>query len=109
MKALDQAEQDPQAMALRYMRADRGERPMLNGIAAVYVFYGAATRGMKYRQPSLPALGCRRRTHYEYEHINSTSAQGSPRRRPVRRHYPRRTGHRPERRPRRIRHRHAPL
>ncbi|MCO4239806.1 hypothetical protein NG697_19180 [Pseudarthrobacter sp. MDT3-26] len=40
MKALDQAEQDPKAMALRHMRADRGERPMLNGIAAVYLYKG---------------------------------------------------------------------
>lgn len=37
MKALDQAEQDPQAMALRFMRATSGERPLLNGIAAVYL------------------------------------------------------------------------
>jgi hypothetical protein len=37
MKALDQAEQNPQAMALRFMRADSGERPLLNGIAAVYL------------------------------------------------------------------------
>jgi hypothetical protein len=37
MKALDQAEQNPKAMALRFMRADSGERPLLNGIAAVYL------------------------------------------------------------------------
>jgi hypothetical protein len=40
MKALDQAEQNPQAMALRFMRADSGERPLLNGIAAVYLSKG---------------------------------------------------------------------
>lgn len=37
MQALDRAEQNPEAMALRFMRATRGERPLLNGIAAVYV------------------------------------------------------------------------
>jgi hypothetical protein len=37
MKALDQAEQNPKAMALRFIRADSGERPLLNGIAAVYL------------------------------------------------------------------------
>jgi len=37
MKALDQDEQNPQAMALRFMRAASGERPLLNGIAAVYL------------------------------------------------------------------------
>ncbi|GAA4032646.1 hypothetical protein GCM10023063_14940 [Arthrobacter methylotrophus] len=44
MKALDGAEQNPQAMALRFMRATAGERPLLNGIAAVYLHnceYGA--------------------------------------------------------------------
>lgn len=40
MKALDRAEQDPQAMALRFMRATSGERPLLNGIAAVYIHNG---------------------------------------------------------------------
>jgi hypothetical protein len=40
MKALDQAEQDPRAMALRFMRATDGERPLLNGIAAVYLYNG---------------------------------------------------------------------
>jgi hypothetical protein len=40
MQALDRAEQNPEAMALRFMRANRGERPLLNGIAAVYVSKG---------------------------------------------------------------------
>jgi len=40
MRALDQAEQNPQAMALRFMRATSGERPLLNGIAAVYLHKG---------------------------------------------------------------------
>lgn len=37
MKALDQAQYDPEAMALRFMTADRAERPLLKGIAAVYI------------------------------------------------------------------------
>jgi hypothetical protein len=40
MKALDQDEQDPQAMALRFMRATDGERPLLLGVAAVYLHKG---------------------------------------------------------------------
>lgn len=40
MKALDRAEQNPQAMALRFMRATSAERPLLNGIAAVYLHNG---------------------------------------------------------------------
>lgn len=40
MQALDRAEQNPQAMALRFMRATDGERPLLNGIAAVYLSRG---------------------------------------------------------------------
>jgi hypothetical protein len=50
MKALDQAEQDPQAMALRFMRATSGERPLLNGIAAVCLYKG------EYSNPE-PAFG----------------------------------------------------
>lgn len=40
MRALDRAEQNPQAMALRFMHADSGERPLLSGIAAVYLSKG---------------------------------------------------------------------
>jgi hypothetical protein len=40
MQALDRAEQDPQAMALRFMQAARAERPLLHGIAAVYLSKG---------------------------------------------------------------------
>lgn len=37
MRALDRTEQNPEAMALRFMRATSGERPLLLGIAAVYL------------------------------------------------------------------------
>lgn len=40
MRALDRTEQNPEAMALRFMRATSGERPLLNGIAAVYLHNG---------------------------------------------------------------------
>ncbi|MBG0738830.1 hypothetical protein IV500_05270 [Paeniglutamicibacter antarcticus] len=40
MTALDQAEQDPEEMALRFMRATSGQRPLLNGVAAVYLKTG---------------------------------------------------------------------
>lgn len=40
MRALDRTEQDPEAMALRFMRATEGERPLLLGIAAVYLYRG---------------------------------------------------------------------
>ncbi len=40
MRALDQAEQNPEAMALRFMRATKAERPLLKGIAAVYLNKG---------------------------------------------------------------------
>ncbi|MET4143783.1 hypothetical protein [Arthrobacter sp. UYCo732] len=40
MRALDRAEQNPQAMALRFMQATSAERPLLKGIAAVYVSKG---------------------------------------------------------------------
>ena len=42
MKALDQAQYDPEAMALRFMTADCAERPLLKGIAAVYLHKGYA-------------------------------------------------------------------
>lgn len=40
MQALDRAELNPQAMALRFMQSTTGERPLLQGIAAVYVSKG---------------------------------------------------------------------
>lgn len=37
MQALDRVDQNPQAMALRFMRATDAERPLLLGVAAVYL------------------------------------------------------------------------
>lgn len=50
MRALDQAEQSPHAMALRFMRAVKAERPLLKGVAAVYLNRG------DYRDPE-PVFG----------------------------------------------------
>lgn len=40
MTALDQVERNPQAMARRFMRSTEGERPLLVGVAAVYLRNG---------------------------------------------------------------------
>ena len=40
MQDLDRKDRNPEAMALRFMRAVDGERPLLNGIAAVYLDRG---------------------------------------------------------------------
>ncbi|QYF88502.1 hypothetical protein [Arthrobacter sp. PAMC25284] len=40
MQALDRKDRNPEAMALRFMRAVDGERPLLQGVAAVYLDRG---------------------------------------------------------------------
>lgn len=50
MRALDQAEQSPHAMALRFMQATTAERPLLKGVAAVYLNRG------EFRDPE-PVFG----------------------------------------------------
>lgn len=50
MRALDQGEQSPHAMALRFMQATDAERPLLKGVAAVYLSRG------EYRDPE-PVFG----------------------------------------------------
>jgi hypothetical protein len=40
MRALDRRKDSPHAMALRFMRATTAERPLLQGVAAVYLYRG---------------------------------------------------------------------
>ena len=71
MSALDREEQDSEATALRFMRATRPERQLLNGIAAVYL-----SKGGEYAEP-VPSRG-RSATSFRFRRLDGFLARRRP-------------------------------